>query len=106
MIFQPGGGGHLEYFADRICTPFWVLFSPLFLTYDAKRTPFSRAGFQKGYFVGVSCYFIFFPSIFYVLEYTFRQFFSEAGYHLEGKFLKPDEKFTSWSAHCCSNEVK
>ena len=32
-----------------------------------------------------------FLTIFYVFEYTFINFFSEAGYHLEGKFPTPDE---------------
>ena len=80
-------GGGLVYFADGMCTPFRVSFSPLF----------SRAGYRKKAIIlktvvkrGILLELVVISnlhSVFvYVLEYTFRRFFLRPGIIWRGKF--------------------
>ena len=58
------GGGGLVSFADGMCTPSRVSYSPLSFSTRYQKNNFSAAGCQKGYFVRVSCYFFIFLSTF------------------------------------------
>ena len=91
-----------------MCSPSPVSLSPLFSNAEYKKEHnfFTRAGCQKGSFVRVCCYFVIFTSTFYVFGVYFLSIFSKAGYRLERKLRRPDERFISWIAQPCANGVK
>ena len=86
----PRRGG--VYFADGMCTPSRVSFSPSFFNVGIKRRQFFWSRLSEAVFCKCKLLFRHFPLLMLLFGVYFQPMFSKARYHLEETSLKPGEK--------------